>query len=170
MHYDALESSIRELRLTSESDWTAMLTETMDEQPHLMAFIMNLADDFSEEVHEQLMKSTVVLSIAFKKAGIQIELITPAGLDKILEEKVEAYEALADEENLSPEHLSDVANSPEVFERIRNWFASELGDHMPLLDESQNNIGLLVDVIISCMEEFAVDPMQSEGAKENADA
>lgn len=158
MHNDALESAIRELKLTSEAQWTQMLGEVMDEQPHLMSFIMNLADDFSEEVHEQLMRATVLLSIAFKKTGIQIELITPAGLDKVLEEKVEAYESLAEEEELNPELLSEVANSPLVFERIRKWFAAELGEYMPLLEESQNNIGLLVDVIISSMEEFAVDP------------
>lgn len=158
MQNDALESAIRELKLTGESQWTQLLSSAMDEQPHLMAFLINLSDDFSEEVHEQLLKVFVILSTAFRKAGIEIDLITPAGLDKVIEEKVETYEALEEEDTLDQSAMNQVANSPMVFDRIRTWVRNELGESMPLLDESQANINLMVDVIISAIEEHAVDP------------
>lgn len=170
MQNDALESAIRELRLTGDEQWTQLLGSIMDEQPHLMAFLMNLADDFTEDVHDQLMRCTVLLSSAFKKAGIEIQTITPAGLDSILEKKIEAYEDLADEDDLIEEEMEKVANSPLVFERVRQWFMQELGEAMPILDESQANISLLVDVIISSMEEFAGEEGTTETSKEPTDA
>lgn len=155
---DALESAIREMNLIGENQWQNMLGQAMDEQPHLMAFLINISDDFSEEVHEQLLRMTVILAIAFQKAGINIDLITPAGLDKIIEEKVEAYEKLEEEDELDIAGMREVANSPIVFQRVRKWVQEELGEKMPILDETQNNISLMVDVIISALEEHAVDP------------
>lgn len=160
--YDALESAIREMNLTGDDQWQSMLGQAMDEQPHLMAFLVNISDDFSEDVHEQLLRITVILAIAFQKAGIQIELITPAGLDKVIEEKVETYEDLAEEDELDQEAMQKIANSPHVFDRVRKWVTEELGSNMPILDETQANINLMLDVIISVLEEHAVDPNASK--------
>lgn len=158
MQYDALESAIREMNLIGDDQWQGMLSQAMDEQPHLMAFLINISDDFSEDVHEHLLRITVILAIAFQKAGIQINLITPASLDKVIEEKVEAYEDLAEEDELHEEAMGKVANSPHVFDRVRKWVKEELGAKMPILDETQANINLMLDVIISVLEEHAVDP------------
>lgn len=165
MQNDALESAIREMNLTGDEHWNSLLGESMDEQPHLFAFLFNLADDFSEEVHEQLLRETVVLLAAFRKAGVEIDLITPAGLDKIIGEKVDLYESLAEEDNLNPEAMEGAANSPQVFDRVRKHIMNQLGDYMPILDESQANLNLMVDILISAMEEHAV--LGSDDSNEN---
>lgn len=162
MHNDALESAIREIKLIGDDQWRTMLGQAMEEQPHLMAFLINISDDFTEEVHEQLLRITVLLAIAFQKAGININLITPASLDKVIEEKVDAYEELEeeleDEDELEVEAMKELANSPIVFDRIRKWVDEELGIIKPTLVETRTNINLMVDIIISVLEEHAVDP------------
>lgn len=162
MHNDALESAIREMKLIGDDQWQGMLGQAMDEQPHLFAFLINISDDFAEDVHEQLLRITVILAIAFQKAGIQIDLITPAGLDKIIEEKVEAYEGLNEEDELDEKAMSSLANSPLVFERVREWVKAQMGERMPILDETQANLNLMLDIVISTLEEHAVDPNAKE--------
>ncbi len=158
MKNDALESAIHELKLIGADQWQSMLGEAMDEQPHLFAFLINTSDDFSEDVHEQLLRITILLSMAFKRAGIHIDTVTPAALDKVIEEKVEAYEELNISDQLEEEQMKSVANSPVVYTRLRKWVSEELGENMPLLDESLANLNLMVDVIISVMEESAIEP------------
>ncbi len=167
MHNDALESAIREMRLIGKDQWQSMLSQAMDEQPHLFAFLINTSDDFSEEVHEQLLRLTIILAMAFKRASIQIDTITPAVLDKVIEEKVETYDELNEEDRLEEGQMESVANSPLVFTRVRKWMKEELGESMPMLNESQANMNLMVDVIISVMEESAIQPGDK---KEETDA
>lgn len=168
MHNDALESAIRELNLTGEEHWAQLLSSTLDEQPHLMSFLINLSDDFSEPVHDHLIRAAVLLTNAFKKTDVSIDLITPTSLDEIITEKVAAYEQLDQNEELDSTSMEKLANSPLVFDRIRSWFGSQLGEEMPILDESQANINLLIDVIISAMEMNAIQPGDDSKTTENA--
>ena len=55
-----------------------------EEQPHLYGFIINLADDFTDEEHEALSFLPLLLTEVFRKTGLRIENVDSATLEKAI--------------------------------------------------------------------------------------
>lgn len=64
-----------------------MLLNWGEEQPHLYGFIINLADDFTDEEHEALSFLPLVLTEVFRKTGLKIQNID----SKILEDAIKMH-------------------------------------------------------------------------------
>ena len=65
------------------------ISSLMDEQPHLMGFLFNLDDDFSEDEHTFILKSAIVIRDVFISAGIPLDVIENASIEQIVEDRVE---------------------------------------------------------------------------------
>jgi hypothetical protein len=123
------------------------ISSLMDEQPHLMGFLFNLDDDFSEDEHTFILKSAIVIRDVFISAGIPLDVIENASIEQIVEDRVELYNRLEGEERSDAETWELEAFSPVLFSFVTNQ-NKELG----LQNQQQ---ALIVDVIIGLYEEAA---------------
>src|SRR5690606_10460156 len=96
------------------------VVQILEDQPILMGFITNLSDDFSESEHEVLVDSAVILINAFVSAGIPVEMISHQLVEEVIREKVDEYEEKEEGSVLDEEQMKEIADSPLVFEDLKN--------------------------------------------------
>lgn len=142
---DFIAEAIADYEAMETTERAGLLLSILEDQPYLMGFITNLADDFSDSAHEALVESTVILINAFVAAGIPVGVVPQAIIDEVVEEKVEALE------KLSEEGQDQEADSPLVFEDLRNraLFHSDLDNNDRL---NAHNFELVLNTIISAVE------------------
>lgn len=118
---DFIAEAIADYEAMTASEQGKMVVQVLEDQPILMGFITNLADDFSDAEHEALVDSAVILINAFISAGIPVEMVPHQMMEEVIEDRVDSYEKKAEEKDeLKPEDLSQVSDSPLVFEDLRN--------------------------------------------------
>jgi len=119
----------------------------MDEQPHLMGFLFNLDDDFSEDEHTFILKSAIVIRDVFISAGIPLDVVENESIEQIVEDRVERYNRLVEEERNDAETWELEAFSPVLYS-----FVLSQNKEIGLQNQQQS---LIVDVIIGLYEEAA---------------
>ncbi len=143
-----------ELNALDDAGLGKRISTMMDEQPHLMGFLFNLDDDFSEEEHTFLLKSTIVIRDVFVSAGIPLDVIYNDGIEQIVEDRVKMYDALVAEERNDAETWELEAFSPVLY-------AFVLQNTQDLEDVSQQ-LSLVIDVIIGLFEEAAASQQEKD--------
>lgn len=125
----------------------ALIARVMEDQPFLMGFLTNIADEFSDDQHEMLVDSVMILLNAFIAAGMPVSIIPGPALDQVIEERTEAYAGL---DPLLPE----VSESPKVFQDLRNLALV----HADLnVDDvvAMSNYNVVLDILITAIERMA---------------
>lgn len=139
---DFVAEAITEYEAMPVEERSELLLNVLDDQPYLMGFVTNLADDFSDSAHEALVESSVILINAFIAAGIPVGVVPMAIIEEVIEEKVEAFEK-QEEENIS--------DSPLVFDDLmtRAIIHSDLKGKDAL---AEHNFKLVLLTIVTTVE------------------
>lgn len=151
-----LIKSISEINRMSDKAYQKSISDLLDEQPHLMGFLFNLAEEFDEQTHELLLKATIVLYDALRETGILFNMIKPDDLELVLEEKVKLFDEIdLNAEFLDENKLFEDISSPEVVKSLRNFVLAntEVGDKA-----NGNNILLILSVLVTLFENAAALP------------
>lgn len=146
MKRDFIAEAIADFEGMSKEEKGQMVLQILEDQPVLMGFITNLADDFSDSQHEALVDSVAILINAFIAKGLVVEMIPRQIVDEIIEEKVEAYE----QRSAAVEH-AEMTDSPLVFKDLENYalFRSNLSEED---ESSRGNFSVVLNVIIAIIE------------------
>lgn len=158
---DHIAETIADYEAMKDAERGKLLGRIMEDQPMLMGFLTNLADDFSDSEHEALVDSTVIVINAFVASGIPIKTVPDGLIKEVIEEKVDKYENRDPEDLLDPEALKDISDSPLVFEDLRNraLFKSDLKKDNPL---GQQNFLLILDAILTMIERMAATVIEEK--------
>lgn len=148
-----LQEALIKLDLMNEEAYHNQVASMLDEQPHIMGFLFNLADDFSEEAHDLLVRLTMALFYGMRQTGLEFSMIDAQMLEEMLAKKVEEIEAIDEEDQAFDEvaFLKD-ASSPATVSSMLEFVA----DHSQM-DETQRNNALLVLSAITELFEVAAD-------------
>jgi len=157
---DFVAEAIADYEAMSAEDQGKLVVQVLEDQPILMGFITNLADDFSESEHEALVDSTVILINAFISAGIPIEMVSHQMAEEVIREKVDDYEERAEANLLDNESIKEISDSPIVFEDLKNraLFKSDMSEK----SENKNNFSIVLDTVIAMVERSAAASIQKE--------
>ncbi|MDZ7845537.1 MAG: hypothetical protein U5L96_01455 [Owenweeksia sp.] len=157
---DFVAEAIADYEAMKQEEQGQLLVQIMEDQPFLMGFITNLADDFSDSEHAVLVDSTVILINAFVSAGIPISMIPHQMLEEVINERVDSYEAHADE--LQDDIARAVTDSPMVFEDLRNraLFKSNLKEEDLA---ARQKFSLILDTIIAIVERSISVEIEEKG-------
>jgi hypothetical protein len=146
-----IDALFSELDALSPPDLGKRISRFVDEQPHLMGFMFNLDDDFSEESHNYLLKSAIVIRDVLVGAGIPLKVVDNQVIEQIVDDRVDRYDSLSGIEAKVEDYMT-LSSSPQMLEAVVK--------HAKSNDE---NLILIIDVIISVLEESAAD--QKERSK-----
>lgn len=151
---DHIAASIADYEGMKSAESGKLLAQILEDQPMLMGFLTNLADDFSDSEHESLVDSCVILINAFVAAGIPVPTVPDAMIKEVIEEKVAQYEDLVAHDEVNPTDLSAISDSPIVLQdlRARALVKSDLNQEGAL---GQQNFLLILDAVLAMVERTA---------------
>ena len=149
-----LMSAVDRVRSWTDEEYGANLGVFLDEQPMLFSWLIRLSEEFDDDVHEQLVRSAMVLREGFRGMGLAVGTISDACITDVTTEVVEAFEALENE----VEVIEKVARSPFVHTEVRSFLHQELRAGLPRGEADQHNLMLVVDILIGCFEESVEQP------------
>lgn len=154
-----LLSAVDRVRSWNDEEYGQSLSAFLDEQPMLFSWLLRLSDEFDDEVHEQLVRSALVLREGFRGMGLAVGTISDACITDVTTEVVETFEALeTEDEVVDLERIEKVARSPFVHAEVRNFLHQELRSGLPRGEADQHNLMLVVDILIGCFEESVEQP------------
>lgn len=148
---DFIAESIADYEAMSDAERGKMTLSLMEDQPVLMSFITELADDFSDAEHAALVDSVIVLIQAFIAAGIPLDMLSKQLVNEIIEEKAAAFE---EQDEI---YRMEQIDSPRVFIDLENWalFKAGLAQAEPLV---KRNYALVLDTLITMVERSITQP------------
>lgn len=151
---DFVAEAIADYEAMSQEEQGQMLVQILEDQPILMGFITNLADDFSETAHSAIVDSAVILINAFIAAGIPVQMIPHQLVEEVIDEKVKSYEEKEQQNALDLETMMELSDSPLVFQDLKNraFFKSNLKEQDRV---TLQNFNIVLDTIISLIERAA---------------
>tara|TARA_R110002072_G_scaffold188717_2_gene345388 strand:- start:4 stop:489 length:486 start_codon:yes stop_codon:yes gene_type:complete len=155
---DFVAQSIFDYEAMNDGEQGKLILEILEDQPVLMGFVTNLADDFSDAEHETIVDSIAILINAFIAAGIPVDMIPQEIVDDVIEEKVEGYNK---EESENEEELID---SPLVYEDLQARAVIKCKFQADD-DLSKQNFNMILNTVISIVERSVSYSMQKAQAK-----
>lgn len=150
---DFVAQSIFDYEAMDNAEQGKLILEILEDQPILMGFVTNLADDFGDEEHETIVDSIAILINAFIAAGIPVDMIPQEIVDDVIEEKVEGYNK---DEN---DKEGDLIDSPLVYEDLKARAYVKCKFH-PEDTVSKDNFNMILNTIISIVERAISHSMQ----------
>lgn len=157
---DLIAESIADYDAMKPEEQGKLLVQVLEDQPILMGYLTNLADDFSDSEHEALVESTLILINAFVAAGIPVSMVPHQIVEEVIKEKVDAYEQRDQQNALDAESMKAISDSPKVFEDLRNraFFKAEI----PVENvQGLYNFNVVLDTVISMVERSAAAEMEN---------
>lgn len=150
-----LVDQLVKIDLTSADVLEQEISELLDEQPYLMGFLFNLAEEFTEEEYDLLMRCCLALNKSLSAAGLFFEMISPEMLEAIIKQKVTDFEGYGDEDNfLDDAKMFEKASSPVVLKQLQVY----LDDNLYQIEntaENRSGMLLIVSVLIELFETSA---------------
>jgi hypothetical protein len=142
---DFISEAIVEYDGLSNEEQGKMLVQVLEDQPYLMGFITNVAEEFSDLQHEALVESLLILTNAFIMATVPYGMVPAELIEEIIKIKTDV-----DEDSLEVEE-AELSDSPKVFEdlRARAVLKSDLAEAKA---EVQLSFNLMLDVVITAVE------------------
>lgn len=148
---DLIAENIADYDSLADQERGQLIAQVMEDQPFLMGFLTNLADDFSDSEHEVLVDSLVILINSFVAAGIPLDTIPDALIAEVIEEKTESYQEGEDRLELTADNVNELVDSPLVFEDLRH--RAILKSDLKRNDSAgQHNFILILDALIAIVE------------------
>jgi len=159
-----LQQTLLKLDLGKEADYQRKVSELLEEQPYLMGFVFNLAEDFTEETHELIIRAILALQESLAHAGLFFKVITTQQLEEVLDDKIKAFETLENEgpESFTEENIIDKASSPIALNSLYK-FVDENANEFELPFEHRTSLLLVLSAIIELFE-IAASPENPEKA------
>ena len=159
-----LQQTLLKLDLGKEADYQHKVSGLLDEQPFLMGFVFNLAEDFTEEAHELIIRATLGMQESLVQAGLFFKVITTAQLEEVLDEKIKGFETLEAEgpESFTEENIIAKASSPIALTGLYK-FVDENTNEDELPFEHRTSLLLVLSAIIELFE-IAASPENPEKA------
>lgn len=155
---DFVAQSIFDYEAMNDAEQGKLILEILEDQPVLMGFVTNLADDFGDEEHETIVDSIAILINAFIAAGIPVDMIPQEIVDDVIEEKVEGY----NKENQEEE--ADLIDSPLVYEDLLARAIVKCKFN-PEDKVSKENFNMILNTVISIVERAISHSMQKVDSK-----
>jgi len=148
---DFIAESIADYEAMNDAERGKMTLSLMEDQPVLMSFITELADDFSDAEHAALVDSVIVLIQAFIAAGIPLDMLSKQLVNEVIEEKAATLE------EQDETYRIEQVDSPKVFIDLENWalFKAGLAQAEPL---AKRNYALVLDTLITMVERSITQP------------
>lgn len=149
-----LEQALLSSESFTEKDYKEGIDYLVEEQPVMARFLMNLSDEFSEEMHDFTLLSSLVILRGFKIAGLTVNAVEAEALEKLIEEKVGVYDKFEDDhETFTVGDLVPLCDSPMVMNSLLHTFldqemTDEAFDELDLV-----NFALTLDIIITALEQ-----------------
>ena len=132
------------------------VNDFLDSQPYLVGFLYNLADDFTEEEHEAIMRCAVLLLEAFELSNIPIGIVTQGVLNEVIEEKVEVFDKVSLMGGAQDVLLTDITASPQVFDALVGYIREDIKKGLPKDEEGLQNVFILLGILIRVFEESVI--------------
>jgi hypothetical protein len=157
-NHDYVAESISEYMAMEPTEQGALVARVMEDQPYLMGFLTDIADEFSDDQHEILVDSVMILLNAFVSAGMPVSSVPGPALHEVIEERTEAYQ------NADP-LLPEASDNPKVFQDLRNLaiVKADLNVDDPL---ALSNYNVVLDILITAIERMADYDQQQKKTKE----
>ena len=89
---DFISEAIIEYDALSSEEQGKMLVQVLEDQPYLMGFITNVAEEFSDAQHEALVESLLILTNAFISAGVPLGMVPALLIEEIIKLTVESLD------------------------------------------------------------------------------
>jgi hypothetical protein len=142
---DFISEAIVEYDDLSNEEQGKMLVQVLEDQPYLMGFITNVAEEFSDLQHEALVESLLILTNAFIMATVPFGMVPAELIEEIIKMKTDV-----DEDSIEVAEV-ELSDSPKVFEdlRARSVLKSDLAEARA---EVQLSFNLMLDVVITAVE------------------
>jgi hypothetical protein len=142
---DFISEAIVEYDDLSNEEQGKMLVQVLEDQPYLMGFITNVAEEFSDLQHEALVESLLILTNAFIMATVPFGMVPAELIEEIIKIKTDV-----DEDSIEVTEV-ELSDSPKVFEdlRARAVLKSDLAEAKA---EVQLSFNLMLDVVITAVE------------------
>ncbi len=158
---DYVAEAIADYEAMSPKEQGQLVVQILEDQPILMGFITNLADDFTDSEHEALVDSAVILINSFVAAGIPVQMVPHQMVEEVINEKVENYDRKAEKDELTGTAVLDISDSPLVFEDLKNRaiFKSNLAEKM---EAERHSFNVVLDALISIIERSAAASMEKK--------
>ena len=148
-----LQQALINLDLVNDAAYQKTVSELLDEQPHLMGFLFNLEEEFAENPHELLLRATVAFQQSMVSIGLNFKPVTPALLEKVVNEKIALFNSLDQSEIGFDEHqFFHKTSSPAAVKSLIAYIDENTRD-----DEfdaaARNNMLLILSALVELFEE-----------------
>lgn len=134
-----LQQALLKIDLGNATAYQQQISELLDEQPYFMGFLFNLEEDFSEMAHELLLRSTLAMHNGFVHTGLFFSVITQEQIEKIIDERIAAFEALEaqGETAFTAENIIAEASSPVALKSLYEFIVDNTTeDELPFADHT----------------------------------
>ena len=133
----------------SEQQRMQKLMEWSEEQPHLIGFLVNLADDFPSREHQALSLLPLVVQESFRRMGMSVDTVAPDLLQKCIEEQVGNAEKKEQAEEESARMLQEL-------QRIWEFFSDLDAGQM----DDREDVALILRILLSAFERSVPEQLQ----------
>ena len=150
-----LQNALVELELLKNKDYQIEISRLLDEQAYLMGWLFNLEEDFSEPVHDLIVKSSIALFRSLTEMGLFFQMIKPDHLEEAINTNIEAFESLEDsDEALTENAVIDQSSSPVALRSLYGFIDANTSDEdLPI--EARSNLLFVLTTVIDLFEEAA---------------
>lgn len=146
-----LSKIYNELGELSEEAYEQHVTQLLEEQPHLIGFIFNLAEQMEEDETAFIVYSAVVVSQVFKTLTYPMEMVDEVRFEKILNTELGNFNDFFKEKNESIEALFQICSSPDTVAALFSIYAEQKGD--PFENDEWLQVLTLLDIVVATLEE-----------------
>lgn len=167
-HSAWLHQTLIKLELVDEKAYQKSVSEFLDEQAFMMGFLFNLEEDFSETVHDLLIRATLALHKSLSETGLFFKLITSDMLDEIISRKLAEYDEIEkDVEVFDTAPYFEAASSPVALKGLYEFIDQNTTED-ELHDEERSNLLLVLSAIIELFENAAAPENPENAMKTDA--
>ncbi len=160
-----LQQILMKLDLGKEEDYQKSVSELLDEQPYLMGFLFNLEEDFSENVLELIIRSTIALGKSFAHTGLFFKVISTTDLEEVVDEQIVHFENLEAQgpTAFTEQNIIEKASSPAALGGLYK-FIDQNATALELPFAHRTSLLLVLSAIIELFEK-AASPVDPDKAK-----
>jgi hypothetical protein len=109
-------------------DYEKHLSQLTEEQPYLMGFLFNYAEELSEDELDFLIHCALVVSQAFKALTYPMQMISMEQFEKVVQTQVASFDKFFESEAFSMEGLFQACSSPDTVAVFFNSFLDNQED------------------------------------------
>ena len=147
-----LQNALVELELLKNKDYQVEISRLLDEQAYMMGWLYNLEEDFTEPVHDMIIKSAIALFRSLSEMGLFFQMIKPDDMEEVINANIESFENLEEGDGeLTENAIIDQSSSPVALRSLYGFIdANSSDEELPL--EARSNLLFVLTTIIDLFE------------------